>query len=117
MHRLLTADAAPERAPAISPVDAAGTLAWWQQRLACPTRADSVELLADVPGEWFGQAIEAHRLPVVGGLLGFAVRWHGARPALLWDVDTDITLTCPGLDPTWSAAQRTGEALLAAPSV
>ena len=45
-----------------------------------------------IPGEagadhqWLGQAIEVHRAPTHAGELSFAVRWHGARPALLWEL-------------------------------
>lgn len=72
------------------------------------------------PDAWLGQGVEVHDLPTRLGLLSYAVRWHGARPALLWEVmphdpSTPVTLTIPGLDPTWSTTQRRGEALLAAP--
>ncbi len=54
------------------------------------------------------------------GRLSFAVRWHGARPALLWDLAAPegagpVLLTCPGLDPTWRSTDPRGEALLAPP--
>jgi hypothetical protein len=111
----LTAAQLPGLPPEHAPLDAAGFVAWWQQRLARPVGSLGVQLLPEVPTTWFGQGIEAHRLPVPGGLLGFAVRWHGARPALLWDADVDLHLRCPGLDPTWSSSQRAGDALLAEP--
>ena len=44
-----------------------------------------------------------------------AVRWHGARPALLWEASAPMRLTCTGLDPTWSSTEPRGEALLQAP--
>jgi hypothetical protein len=57
------------------------------------------------------------------------VRWHGERPAVLWDVEphnndrladlvagqVPFRLSVPGLDPAWSTSERRGEALLAAP--
>ena len=51
------------------------------------------------------------------GRLSFAVRWHGERPALLWDLeshrsDPAVRLTAPALDPDWSSAEPRGEALL-----
>ena len=55
-------------------------------------------------------------------MASFALRWHGERPALLWEVipgsGVDPTgsgpqFTAPGLDPSWSATGWTGEALLA----
>jgi len=43
------------------------------------------------------------------------VRWHGARPALLWDAPEGVELRAPALDPTWSTGARAGETLLAEP--
>ena len=39
-----------------------------------------------VPDAWLGQSWEAQDLPTAEGRLGFAVRWHGDRPALLWEL-------------------------------
>ena len=71
-----------------------------------------------VPEDWFGQNFAVHDVPTSFGRLGFAVRWHGERAALLWDVQADparpepVRLTAPGLDPAWSSTQTRGEALL-----
>ena len=74
-----------------------------------------------VPDAWLGQSWEVHDLPTAFGQLGFAVRWHGDRPALLWELaehddgrrGDPLTLTAPGLDPRWRSVERRGEALLA----
>ena len=63
----------------------------------------------------WGTAADA---PTAHGRLSSAVRWHGTRPALLWELEphegTDpVTITVPGLDPTWSTTDPRGEALLA----
>ncbi len=50
------------------------------------------------------------------GPCSFAVRWHGARPALLWDAPAGSTVRAPLLDPAWSSNEPVGEALLAEPS-
>ncbi len=73
-----------------------------------------------VPDAWLGQGVEVHDLPTRLGLLSYAIRWHGARPALLWELmphepSVPVTLTIPGLDPAWSTTEPKGEALLAAP--
>jgi len=47
--------------------------------------------------------------------LSFAVRWHGPRPALLWEAPAGVTLRAPSLDPGWSSHETAGETLLAAP--
>jgi len=72
-----------------------------------------------VPDTWLGLGWEAHDLPTRTGHLSFAVRWHGERPALLWElehedgVDRPVRLTAPALDPSWSSIEPKGEALLA----
>src|SRR5581483_2893677 len=56
------------------------------------------------PDEWLGQGIEVHDAPTHHGTLSFALRWHGIRPALLWELRPhpgtgEVVLTAPGLDP------------------
>ncbi len=70
------------------------------------------------PGPWYGQGVELHGAPTAAGRFSFAVRWHGDRPALLWELqphaDLDvIAITAPGLDPGWRTTDRRGDALLA----
>ncbi len=67
---------------------------------------------------WLGAPLEGHRLPVTGGTVSFGVRWHGSRPALLWEVEGRhhaVEVRAPGLDPTWRGHDPRGEALLAEP--
>lgn len=70
-----------------------------------------------------GSSIEAHRIPTRWGQLSFGLRWHGSRPALLWEVHGDghtnapLLLTAPVLDPSWSSSERSGETLLSAPDL
>jgi hypothetical protein len=75
-----------------------------------------VALCSLLPAVWVGQPLEVHDAPTHHGLLSFAVRWHGERPALLWELkrrgDVPVRLTAPGLDPAWSTTETTGEALL-----
>lgn len=77
-------------------------------------------LASMLPPEWQGQGLEVHDAPTHFGPLSFAVRWHGERPALLWDLDRRagtgaVTLTAPGLDPGWSTTEPRGETLLSGP--
>lgn len=70
-----------------------------------------------VPDTWLGQGWEVHDAPTRHGLLSYAVRWHGERPAVLWQLDRHegsgpVTISAPGLDPGWSSAEAEGEALL-----
>jgi len=72
-----------------------------------------------VPGfrtEWLGQSIAAHDVPLRRGTVSFALRWHGARPALLWDAPAGSVVRAPVLDPAWSTTEPVGETLLAEPA-
>jgi len=80
----------------------------------------SVDLLRALPPAWLGGAIEVHDAPLRDGAhIGFAVRWHGARPAILWALTGGAprVLRSSGLDLEWSSAELEGEALLALPAV
>jgi hypothetical protein len=80
---------------------------------------DGLALCSLLPDGWAGQGFEVSGAPTHHGVLSYAVRWHGDRPALLWELEPrgpgPVTLTAPGLDPTWSTTELRGEALLAAP--
>jgi len=78
---------------------------------------DGLDLLPVHPAGWYGAGVELHDAPTVHGRLSYAVRWHGTRPALLWDLEPHpgcpIRIAVPGLDPHWSTTERRGDALLA----
>lgn len=83
---------------------------------------DTVRLIAHLPGQWTGRPLEVTRVPTALGSVGYAVRWHGPRPAVLWElapgpgvreVPGAPTVTAPGLDASWRATGVSGEALLA----
>ncbi|MGH9209369.1 MAG: hypothetical protein ACRD2C_01660 [Acidimicrobiales bacterium] len=85
---------------------------------------DGLALASALPDAWLGRNWEVHDAPTASGLLSYAVRWHGERPALLWELrphpdlgdHQPVRLTAPGLDAGWSTADRSGEALLSAPA-
>ncbi len=98
---------------------AAEVVALWRD-LGATERADgTVMLLPAVRSRWLGHPLEAHDVAIGAGSVGFAIRWHGERPALLWESRgmDGRTLTCPGLDPAWSSTGARGDALLATPSL
>ena len=69
---------------------------------------------------WQGGSLAVYELPTRFGPLSYAVRWHGPRPALLWELDgrsgqKPVTLRAPALDESWSSDLLAGEALLPAP--
>ncbi len=79
----------------------------------------ALELLPEVPAAWRGQPVDVRNLVTPGGSISFSVRWHGDRPAVLWERtgggDEPVAISFPGLDREWSSVEASGEALLAAP--
>nr|MBA3654738.1 hypothetical protein [Actinomycetota bacterium] len=77
---------------------------------------NGLALCTMLPAAWQGQPIEVHDAPTYFGRLSFVLRWHGDRPALLWELDkrndAPVRITAPGLDPTWSTTDPRGDALL-----
>ena len=94
-----------------------------------PSEGLRAELVADhgddllvAPGfrpAWQGGSLAVYGLPTRFGSLSYAVRWHGTRPALLWELEArpgrkQVALRAPALDQDWSSDEPTGETLLAA---
>lgn len=84
--------------------------------LVCEVQG-GLALLSSIPAHWRGQPLEVHDAPTHSGHLSFALRWHGPRPALLWELSphsavSQTRFTAPGLDPGWSSTELRGEALL-----
>ncbi len=100
-------------------VAATAAVAWLAVSLLGRADTGGVHLLGVVPERWLGQRIEVHGVVTERGVVGCAVRWHGERPALLWDVEVldgdqgELVVDAVGLDPTWQGAGPRGEALLA----
>lgn len=77
-------------------------------------RSAGVAVVPAWPPAWGRGGLEVHHAPVGGALVSFAVRWHGERPALIWEAEGGpVRLTAPGLEPGWSTTEPRGEALLA----
>ncbi|HEY5014460.1 MAG TPA: hypothetical protein VIK61_17380, partial [Acidimicrobiia bacterium] len=74
---------------------------------------EHIELLPHLPVEWLGRPVAVHDAPTRLGPVSFALRWHGVRPALLWDAPEGVVVRAPGLDPAWEAIGSASEALLA----
>ena len=66
-----------------------------------------------MPADWLGQSIDVYGVPTVpGSSVSFAIRWHGERPAVLWEQTGDpIELSAPIVAPEWRSSDATGEAL------
>lgn len=98
------------------PADLVRALAWTEHRMVAPRDGRAELLPAGLPASWFGNNFEVFELPTgATGTVSFAVRWHGERPAVLWEqtpgADGPTTLTSPLLAPQWSSAEAAGEAL------
>jgi hypothetical protein len=101
----------------VGPPGGLADLAWALRRVAVE-RGGVVDVFpAPFPPSWRGHAVEAYRVPVGAAVLGVALRWHGPRPALLWELDgTHGPLRSSGLDPSWSADHARGEVLVTDPA-
>jgi len=65
-----------------------------------------------------GVGVEAHHIPAGSGrTLSLAIRWHGERPAVIWEVDGPPGLLLhSGVDAHWTSVESKGEALWSAPT-
>jgi hypothetical protein len=78
------------------------------------TVADKCNLLPDgIPDDWMLQGFEAHGLPAGrSATVSFAVRWHGRRPAVIWErTGGPVRLSATALDASWESDTETGEHL------
>ncbi len=100
------------------PSESARLLAWAEAGLVRPT-GDGAAMLPDgLPAGWAGNNFEVYGLPTAAGSsVSFAVRWHGARPAVLWEQSgTPVALSAPLLAPSWSSDEVKGETLWPEPT-
>ena len=77
-------------------------------------------MLPAPPEAWDRSSIDGRLLATRHGVLSFSVRWHGPRPALLWELvpptrrpSSPVVLRC-GLDESWQSEALSGEVLLGA---
>lgn len=72
-----------------------------------------------LPSTWLGSNFELHGVPTSAtSTVSLAVRWHGERPAILWEQTGDAqVLTASAVDPAWSERSAAGEGLWAAQRV
>lgn len=88
------------------------------------SRPSGIELWPSWPSEWNGRAAEIHNLGTPWGRVSAALRWHGSRPAVLWEVDewsdgrvvAPPRLRLPALDPGAELVGWKGESFLAEPA-
>ena len=101
--------------PNVMPTDIRA-IAWVEEKMVAMQRDGSVQIFGrGIPRLWLGANLECHRV-AAGPLhtVSFGIRWHGEKPALLWEVTgpAGIKLTAGKCDPTWTSVEATGETLL-----
>ena len=113
LAKMRAAVPAVDDTPTTPPTDPARLLAWAERRLVLPSADGAALLPGGLPDGWAGEHFEVYSLPNgAGGTVSFAVRWHGARPAVLWEQTAPATaLRSPVLAPDWASADLTGETL------
>lgn len=116
---LRIADRPVQELPVEMPAGLAG-IAWAESIMATPSPAGGLctVLPAGIPETWWGSSFEVHNLVADPfRSLSFAVRWHGARPAILWETKGGPGLVLAGGagNGDWHTTDVSGEALLAAP--
>ena len=97
-----------------------GAIAWAESLLAqaSPSGGQCALLPHGIPETWWGSPFEGHGLIADPyRTISFAVRWHGPRPAVLWEVSgaPGLLVTAGKADSQWHTTDASGEALLAAP--
>jgi hypothetical protein len=108
LRRMRVAPAAGSR-PAEVPADAALVPSWVERQLVTSDEQTAQLMPGSFPTAWLGIDFEAHGLAIgLASALSFAIRWHGDRPAVLWEVTgPPMTLT----HGEWATGQLSGEAL------
>ena len=101
--------------PNVMPTDIRA-IAWVEEKMVAVQRDGTVQIFGrGIPRLWLGANLECHRVSA-GPMhtVSFGIRWHGEKPALLWEVagPAGIKLTAGKCDPTWTSVEATGETLL-----
>lgn len=78
-----------------------------------------IDLFPGAQRSWLGQNFQISRVPTAIGPVSAALRWHGERAALLWEIEEPtgpFELSCTKLGPGFRSSETAGEALLDAPN-
>jgi hypothetical protein len=91
-------------------------IAWVESQLVAQRRDNVIEICPrGIDAGWLGANFECHRLVASPEhLISFAVRWHGDKPALLWEIDgpPGARVAASAVDGTFSSTEMRGETLL-----
>ena len=90
--------------------------AWIESQLVAHRRDGTIDICPrGIDESWLGVNFECHKLLATPlHTISYAVRWHGERPALLWDIDgpTGLRVVASAIDPSFSSTDIRDEALL-----
>lgn len=105
--------APPEVDGAVMPELPALVPAWVERMLVTSDDFTARLMPRGYPASWLGIDFEAHGLAIgLASHLSFALRWHGDRPAVLWEITgPPMSLQHDG----WTTTALAGEALLPPP--
>jgi hypothetical protein len=91
-------------------------IAWVESQLVAQRHDGVIEICPrGIDVAWLGANFECHRLVASAEhLISFAVRWHGEKPALLWEIDgtAGARVAASAVDGTFSSVEMRGETLL-----
>lgn len=91
-------------------------IAWVESQLVAQRRDNVIEICPrGIDAAWLGANFECHRLVASAEhLISYAVRWHGDKPALLWEIDgpPGARVAASAVDGTFSSTEMRGETLL-----
>lgn len=106
--------------PPIEVPEGVASIAWAETLLAqaSPSGGQCRVLPYGIPQPWWGTSFDVKGLVADPyRTISYAVRWHGARPALLWEVSgaPGLVISGGGADAGWHTTDSSGEVLLSAP--
>ena len=91
-------------------------IAWIESQLVAQRRDGVIEICpCGIDKSWLGVNFECHKLLASPEhLISYAVRWHGEKPALLWEIDGPVgtKVAASAIDRTFSSTEMRGETLL-----
>ena len=104
---------------ALASPEIAGTvrqIAWIESQLVAQRRDGVIEICpCGIDKSWLGVNFECHKLLASPEhSISYAVRWHGEKPALLWEIDGPVgaKVAASAIDRTFSSTEMRGETLL-----
>ena len=79
-----------------------------------PSGEKQIQVASSYNPDWIGVGTQVSNAPISSGIMGYAIRWHGTSPALLWEANTSnkIQINALSLDKSWSSNDQIGETLL-----